>query len=242
MATTTTPHHRLTRKELREPDEFVSLVDAAGDYVIDHLPRVIAGAIGLLMLVLLGVGLHLYSNQQEQAAAEAFSSAGNVYDQKDYKTASGQFATLAAEYSGTSLGRLALLYLGDDYLAQNQFAAARDALQKFVDADDRPTFRQLALLQLGVTYQGLGNPAEARKAYEQAAGIKEGAQGRAELELARLTLRQGDKPGAIAIYQRFLREHPFDQERSVVTDALSQLGMAPAAPFATAKTIDLPAN
>ena len=242
MATTTTPHHRLTRKELREPDEFVSLVDAAGDYVIDHLPRVIAGAIGLLMLVLLGVGLHLYSNQQEQAAAEAFSSAGNVYDRKDYKTAAGQFAALAAQYPGPVLAVWRCSISATPTWPRISLPRRATPCKSSSNADDRPTFRQLALLQLGVAYEGLGNPAEARKAYEQAAAIREGAQGRAELELARLTLRQGDKPGAIAIYQRFLREHPFDQERSVVTDALSQLGVAPAAPFATAKTIDLPAN
>jgi tetratricopeptide (TPR) repeat protein len=243
MATTSTPHRRLTRKELREPDEFVSLIDAAGDYVADHLPRVIAGAAGLLVLILFGVGLRFYFSHQAQAAAEAFYDAGNVYDRKDYKTAADQFATLANEYPGTSLGRLALLYLGDAYLAQHQDAQARDALQKFLDADSGPTFRQLALLQLGIAYEALGNPAEARQAYARATAIREGAQGRAELALAQLTLRQGDKAGAIAIYQRFLREHPFDRDRrGVVDDALSQLGVTPAARFPGARTIDLPAK
>jgi tetratricopeptide (TPR) repeat protein len=242
MATTSTPHHRLTRKELREPDEFVSLIDAAGDYVLDHLPRVIAAAVGFLVLILIVVGLRLYSNHQAQAAAEAFFSASNVYGQKDYKAAAAQFAALANDYSGTSLGRLALLYLGDAYLAQNQFAPARDTLQKFIDTDDRPTFRQLAFLQLGVAYEKLGNPNEARKAYEQAAKIKEGAQGRAELKLARLSLQQGDKPRAIAVYQGFLREHPFDPEGDIATEALGQLGFSPVTPFASAKTLELPSK
>jgi len=239
---TTTPHHRITRKDLRQPDEFVSLVDAAGDYVADHLPRVIAGAVGLLALILIGVGLNLYFSHRNREVAEAFYQAGNVYDKKEYKAAAGQFAALAGEYPGTSLGRLSLLYLGDAYLAQHQPAAARDELQKFLDADDRPAFRQLALLQLGVAYEALGNYAEARKAYEQAASIKEGQQGRADLELARLTARQGDKQGAIAIYQRILREHPFGQERGTASDALVQLGAPSPAPAYPAKTIELPAK
>ena len=61
MATTTKPHpHHLSRKELRQPAEFVTLVDSAGDYIANHLGRVISGAIGLLALILVIVGVRFY--------------------------------------------------------------------------------------------------------------------------------------------------------------------------------------
>jgi Flp pilus assembly protein TadD len=91
-----------------------------------------------------------------------------------------------------------------------------------------------------VAYEQLGNAAEARTAYEQAASIDEGAQGRAELNLARLMAAEGDKQGAIATYQRFLREHPFGQDRVTVTDALARLGAT--APAMVPSTIELPAK
>jgi tetratricopeptide (TPR) repeat protein len=237
-----TPHRqRLTRKDLREPDEFVSLVEAAGDYVAAHLPRVIAGAVILFVVILVAVGLKLYFTHRDRAAATAFYQAGELYDQKDYKNAAPSFAALAADYPGTKLGRLALLYLGDTYLAQNQAAQARDSLRKFLDTDERPTFRQLALLQLGAAYESLGNLADARGAYAQAAAIEEGAQGWAELQHARLTLQLGDKPGAIEIYQRFLREHPFDPQRGTVIDALGRLGVKTSAAYPGAN-LELPSR
>jgi tetratricopeptide (TPR) repeat protein len=242
MATRSIPHQqRITRKDLRQPDEFVSIMDAAGDYIADNLSKVIAGAVALVALIIVVVGVRLYFNHQNVAAADAFAGASSTYQNKDYKAAAYQFAQIADDYSGTSLGRLALLYEGNAYLANHQPAAARDALQKFVDRDGRPAFRQLALLQLGLADENLGNQAAAQQAYTQAAAINEGAQGRAELDLARLTLHQGDKARAIAIYQRFLSEHPFDSQRNFVADTLSQLGVKPAASLPTAKTLELPA-
>jgi tetratricopeptide (TPR) repeat protein len=238
---TTTPHHRLTRKDLRQPDEFVSLLDAASEYVATHLGRVIGAALALLALILLTAALNLYVNHRHRAAAEAFYSASQAYDSKQYQTAENRFQALANDYPGTSLGRLALLYMGDIHLAQNQAAPARDLLQRFLEVDHRPVFRQVALLQLGVAWEALGNDGEAHKAYAQAAAINEGQQGRAELELARLTANQCDKPGAIAIYQRFLREHPFGAQRTSVIDALARLGAAPE-PGLMPNTIELPAK
>jgi tetratricopeptide (TPR) repeat protein len=240
--TTTAPHHRLTRKELRQPDEFVSFLDATGDYLTDHLARVLAIAAGIFIVNLIGIGLHLYFEHQARAVAEAFYGASSAYDKKDFKGAEERFQTLAGEDPSTDLGRLALLYLGDVYLDDHKAAQARDALQSYLKVAEKPTFRQLALLQLGVAYEALGNAGEARKAYELAASINEGAQGRAELQLARLMVVQGDKHGAIATYQRFLREHPFGEDRATVVDALAQLGAAPAVLGQSTNTIELPAK
>jgi len=243
MASTTKPHpHHLSRKELRQPDEFVTLVDSAGDYVANHLGRVIIGVIGLLALILMIVGVRFYFNYQDRQIAEAFYQASTAFDHKEYARARSQFAALAEAHPRSSLGRLSMFYLGNAYMADNEAKPARDAFQKYLAADDRPAFREMALMQLGVADENLADFTGARKAYEDAAAMKGPEQGRAELDVARLLARQGDKPAAIAAYQRFLRENPFSQDRGDVIDALAQLGVAPAAPAVSAKTIELPAN
>jgi tetratricopeptide (TPR) repeat protein len=241
MATTKPHPHHLSRKELRQPDEFVTFVDAAGDYIANNLGRVIIGVIGLLALILVVVGVRFYLNYQDRQIAEAFYQASTAFDRKEYAGARSQFAALATAHPHSSLGRLATFYIGNAYLADNEAKQARDAYQKYLAADDRPAFREMALMQLGVADEELADFASARKAYQDAAAMKGPEQGRAELNVARLLARQGDKPAAIAAYQRFLRENPFSQDRADVIDTLAQLGVAPAAPRSQSRTIELPA-
>jgi hypothetical protein len=50
---------------------------------------------------------------------------------------------------------------------------------------------------------------------------------RAELGVARMLAKSGDKQGAIAAYRAFLNAHPFAQQRQDVLESLALLG-APA--------------
>ncbi len=242
MATPKSNHpHHLTRKELRQPVEAVSIVDAIADYVANNLVRVVIGVVGLLVLVLVLVGVRFYLNAQERAVAEAFYQATTAYDHRDYGSARSQFAALAEAHPGTSLGRLAQFYIGNTFLTDKQPTKARDALQKYLTEDNQPAFREMALMQLGVANEELADFTAAQKAYQQAAEMRGPEQGRAELNVARLRARAGDKKGAIAAYQRYLSENPYSQERSRVVDALAQLGAAPLT-ASSAKTIDLPST
>lgn len=239
MATTTHPRH-LSRKELRQPTEVASFVEAAGDYVANHLMRVVLGAVGLLALVLIAAGVRLYLAQRDGAIAESFYQATRALEHKDYSSATAQFTRVSQDYPGSSLGRLALFYVGNAYLAQDQFAKARDALQEYLAVGDRPTFREMALMQLGVADENLGDYPAARKAYGDASAIAGPQQANADLNIARLLVRLGDKPGAVAAYQRYLREHPLSDDRNTVIDALAQLGVAPAMPSGPGRTITIP--
>ena len=233
------PHH-LTKKELRQPVEAVSIVDAVADYVANNLVKVVLGVVALLLLVLVVVGVRFYLNSQKREEAEAFYQATRAYEQHDYGSARSQFAAITEAHPGSSLGRLAQFYIGNAYLTDQQPAKARDALQKYLTQDDRPAFREMALMQLGIANEELADFAGAQKAYEQAAAIKGPEQGRAELNVARLLARAGDKKSAIAAYQRYLSENPYSQERGRVVDALAQLGTSPVT-VSSAKTIELPA-
>jgi predicted negative regulator of RcsB-dependent stress response len=232
----TTAHHprRLSRKELRQPDEFVSFFDAAGDYLANNLLRVILGGVGLLAVIFVVVGARFYLDRQNRAAADAFYQAINALDRKDYPQAAAQFATLASDYPSTSLSRLAPFYVANAELAQNQSAKARVALQKYLDVEDRPHFRELALMQLGVACEDSGDYAAARKSYEQAAALNGPEQRRAEMNLGRLQVRLGDKTAAIATYQRVLHENPYGPESGAATEALAQLGVTAPSPAPSA--------
>jgi predicted TPR repeat methyltransferase len=73
----------------------------------------------------------------------------------------------------------------------------------------------------------MGDWKKAAGAYQQAAADPGPEQARAELGVARMLAKSGDKQGAIAAYRGFLNAHPFAQQRQDVIESLAMLG-APA--------------
>jgi tetratricopeptide (TPR) repeat protein len=227
MATT---HRRLSRKELRQPDEFVTFLDRVWNYVGANLPRIIIGAVAAIVILAIAFSWRFYRQYQSRIAAEEFYRAMTALDRKDYRTAERGFTALAEQHPGHSLGQLAEFYRANTYMAENAPAKARDALQKYLEGRGLQSFRQLALNQLGVAYEDLGDQRKAYGAYVQAAALDGPEKERAELGVARMLARMGDNRSAISAYRRFLQENPFASERAEVVESLALLGAAPEQP------------
>jgi predicted negative regulator of RcsB-dependent stress response len=220
-------HRKVTRKALREPDEFVTTLDRILQWLEANLPRVIIGAVGVgAVLVVLSV-LSFYSQHRQRLASEQFYRAINALSERNYHNASTGFSSLARNNSSSALGRLAEFYLATTYVAENQPSKARDKLRDYLaDARNR-LFRQMALTQLGVANEDLGDYRGAYAAYAKAAQLTGPERARARIGAARTLVRIGDRERAIASYQQFLRENPFSQQRAEVVEALAQLGAPP---------------
>jgi len=238
MATTT--HHKLSRKDLKRPDEFVTFFDTAGVFLQENLSRVIIAAAAAIALLAVLMGLDFYSAHQGRLTAEDFYQASYALEHKNYQAAQQGFQHLA-EHGSDPLSRLAEFYLANVYVAQRQPAKARDALDAYLKGADHEQFKELALVQLGVVNEDLGDFAKARDAYTQAAALDGPEKERAQIGAARMLARLGDKPAAIAAYQRFVGENPFAPERASAVEALAQLGVAPEHPKAVSRTIEVPA-
>jgi predicted negative regulator of RcsB-dependent stress response len=239
MATVARP--KLSRKELKQPDEFISILDQSIEYVSKNVARVILGAVGLVAILAIIFGIRFYWQHQQQLAAEQFYQAVNALNQKDYKTAAIGFSDLAQSQPGSDLGHLSGFYLGSTYLGEGQPAKARDAINEFLQGSAPSAFTQLALCQLGVANENLNDFRQAQQAYARAAAIQGPERSRAELSSARMLAKLGDKRGAIAAYQSFMKENPFAMERPDVIEALANLGAAPEVVPLTAKTVEIPA-
>jgi predicted negative regulator of RcsB-dependent stress response len=236
----TTSHRKISRKELRQPDEFVTLVDRAGQFIADNLFRIIIGVVLAIAIVAAGFSISFYEQHQTRVAAEDFYQGMRSLEHKDYKKAERQFSDLIDSHGGSRLGRLAQFYLATAYMDDNQPAKARDVLEAFLKRSNRPLFEQMALMQLGVANEDLGDYRAAHEAYLRAAMIDGPRKQAAELGVARTLARQGQKAEAIAAYQQFLKENPFSQERDSVVEALANLGVAPAGGSIATRTIEMP--
>jgi predicted negative regulator of RcsB-dependent stress response len=226
-----TSHRKISRKALKQPDEFVSTLEQIGDFIAANFARVIIGTIALVLIIVTVFLGSLYSQNRKRIASEQFYHAINSLSDKDYKSAQQGFSTLVQNDSGRTLGRLAHFYLATTYLAQNQASKARGILQKYVAKGDDGWFQQMALTQLGIANEDLGDYRDAHFAYVKAAQLNGPDKARAEIGAARTLALIGDRQGAITAYQQFLRDNPYAQQRAEVIEALAQMGAPPQLPI-----------
>ncbi len=225
-----TSHRKVSRKALKQPDEFVNTLERIGDLVAANFARVVIGAIVLVLAIVIAFAASLYSQHHQRIASERFYRAINALSDKDYKSAQQGFSTVARKDSNRTLGRLARFYLATTYLAQNQPSKARDALRNYLAGGGNHLFRQMALTQLGVANEDLGDYRDAYSAYAKAAQMNGPEKARAEIGAARTLALTGNRQGAITAYQQFLRENPFAQQRAEVIETLAQMGAPPEPP------------
>jgi tetratricopeptide (TPR) repeat protein len=221
--------HKISRKELKQPDEFQSIFEAAALFFELHMTEVILAAGALLVVIAIVLGFFYYEARQSQAAAARFDQALTDLHDGKYDVAEKELSSLAADVPRRPLGRLANLYLADAYLAQKQPAKARETLLRYLAADDASIFRNAGLDDLAVACEELGDYRQAEDAYRQASKIDGPEQARAQLGVARMLQKQGKRAAAIVAYDEFLTQHPYAPERTMVKETLAQLGVAPPA-------------
>lgn len=220
--------HKITRKELKQPDEFQSIFETAALFFELHMTEVLLGAAALLVIVAIAFGFFYYEARRGRAASARFDQALSELQGGKYDAAEKELSSLAADEPHRAVGRLANLYLANAYLAQKEPAKARDALLRYLAEDDASVFRGAALDDLAVTYEELGDYKRAEDTYRQASTIEGPEQARAALGIARMLQKRGNRDEAIAVYRDFLALHPYAPERTVVMETLAQLGVAPA--------------
>jgi predicted negative regulator of RcsB-dependent stress response len=229
-------HRKLRRKDLKQPDEFTTIVEAAQVYLNTHLGEILAGGAVIIAAVVVVLGIRFYQEHRANAAAKEFYQAFTALDAKDYKHAEQQFLKLAQDAPGLQVGRLAHFYLGTCYLEQNRLEPARDAFHDYLAGQHDRMFGNLATVNLGVIYERLGKLDQAEASYRQAAAMPGPEQLRAQLAVARILALEGKPHDAIDHYRRFLNEHPFAPERQEAMEALAQLGAGPVASASAAGT------
>lgn len=226
MPTTKTHQRRIVRKQLKQPDEFQSFVENARGFALKNLNQVIFSVVIVLVAAAVAVGTYAYERHRKNLAADQFYAAMTALDQKDYKQAEQRLTELAGQEPGREVGRLARFYLGIAYLRQNDVEKARDAFVVYIAHSHNPIFENLALSNVALVYERIGEYGKAEQAYSQAAATPGPEQTSAELGAARMLLKQGKKAEAVKAYRTFLRAHPFSAARGNVLEKLALLGIA----------------
>jgi predicted negative regulator of RcsB-dependent stress response len=221
---------RIRRKELRQPDEFVTLSRRAVAYAEENRTTffmVVGGIIVLLAAILI---FRSVRSSRETSAAQAYAQAHTLLDDKKYPEAATAFRQVSDGYSSTGYANLAQLESGNALLLAGKGGEAALAYQKFLDAGPPSDYlRQLALVRLGHAQEQDDKAADAGRAYAAAAELPGPYAEEALAGQARSAEVAGDSATAKELYTRFLEKFAESDRRALATSRLIALGGAPPA-------------
>ena len=227
---------KITKKKLREPDEFITLTERTINFISLHGKSIAAGGVLFLVIILVIFLFQMGERKKEEEAARAFGAASEMYERgiaqaregpaQDYKEVLVKFSEIVAKFPRTSFGKLSLIYEGNIYLKQGEYDEAAKTYSTFLEkAGKERLYRYFAWDGLGHAYEGKKDYGKALEAYQK---ILEGGEG---YQLAETRLNMGycyDKLGkgkeALENFQAFLTLSPKSQLANVILRKVSLIG------------------
>ncbi|MGD0918110.1 MAG: tetratricopeptide repeat protein [Thermodesulfobacteriota bacterium] len=219
---------KITKKKLKEPDEFISLTAKAYLFITRYLKQLATGGIILLVLILAFLFLQRWEKGNELDADQKFSLAVQLYQKitspyregtpAEYKSLLEGFSEVVSRFPRTSPGKLSLLYRGDIHLRLGEFEAAIKEYQAFLQkAGNVRLYRLLAMEGMGYAYEGMKDYEKALHAYQKIVEMGESFESAdAHLNMGRYYERMGENKEALENYRAFLKI----SEKSPVANAV----------------------
>ncbi len=225
MATT----KRITRKEIKQPDEFITFSARAIEFAQAHIREIIIGVASVLALGLLIWAVSAYSNKKEAQASRLLAQAQSLLHPISTRAAEGQAvptepqadpeATAQAlvllqdvveNYKRTEASKVARILLGQRYYEEGHYDAAIDTYEAFLKkANRKPELKAMAREGLAYAHEAKEDFAQAAICYEELSKSSlTNAQGWACLGMARCYERLGEVQKATDAYRTLLADHP----------------------------------
>jgi predicted negative regulator of RcsB-dependent stress response len=227
---TTHPHaKKMQRKDLKQPDEFISLTGRVVDWARANAVAVQIGAAVLVAILLIVVGVRWWITSRAEAAARQFYGASELFKRAQWSEAEKDFAEVANGYGSTPYGNLAKLYAGRAALNDKRPAEAIPMLNDFVDGAPSPALEQLGRVALGTAFIETGDAKGAREQLERAQSLAGPLAPEITIGLARIAETDGNKDKAIELYQKYLTDEPSGAAASQARMRLVALGATPPA-------------
>jgi predicted negative regulator of RcsB-dependent stress response len=205
--------YKLTRKSLREPDEFQTLTTQAVDWFRGNQSLVVTVVSAVAAIAAVVAGLGWYSQRQADAAAVELQRAQALFEAKSYGQAATELAAVTTAYPRTAAGRIATLYRAHALAAQPDASAAATAYAEYLASSPATEYlRQEALLGLARANEATQKIDAAKDAYRQAVDIAGPFRSQAQLGLARLEEAAGHTEQAKTLYTEALKGSGVDPD------------------------------
>ena len=162
---------KLSKSELRE-DEFVEWIMKAADYVKERSKVFIAGLVGVIAVV---VVVQLVLKDQEDNRIEAAKKLGQIWmaeEQSRSEDAIRLGEELIADYSGTAAAGRGVIFLANNYYAQERYSEARKLYQTYLEEYGALDILVFAAWNgLAACFEAQGNLQKAAEKYQEYASV-----------------------------------------------------------------------
>ncbi len=223
-----TARRRLSRKDLRQPDWFQLTTEKALEIYVAHRPKVLAGGVALVVLLLAVWGWQMFKERQDRMARAEFVQAIALFQGGRYREAVAAFEKVAT-YRWSPHAVLAHLYQANSFLAVADFDKAINAGQRCVSATKpNSLYRQVGLVTLAHAEEQKRQCKEAGGHYAEAEKIAGPFRASAIMGRARCAEQLGDVKAALAAYKDHLREQPGSLLALRVAELEAKLAAQPA--------------
>jgi hypothetical protein len=222
---------RLTRKDLRGPDEFQTLTARGLEWAQGHGRTVwIAAGAATAVLIVVAIVVGVLQSREARAARE-FYGASELFKREQWSEALASFSTIADELGSTTYGRLAQLYAARSAARAGEATRAVELYRAYLSNPmGSAAIEQLARLDFASALEKAGDPAAARSELERALELEGPGRPLAMIRLASVAAQAGDKAKAVELYRRYLEEEPNGADNEVARAGLVALGELPPAP------------
>lgn len=240
-----------TKRELKQPDKFVTLTDHGLAWAQENRRSAITTSLIVLGVILLLVGGGMYYSHRSDQASLALGDAMHTYQtpvaapgqqvppgmktfssiQERAQAANKLFVEAANNYGMTKDGKVARYFAGVTYLEEGQNGAAEDAFKSVASSwnTDLSALAKLALAQL---YHSTGRDPDAVTLYQDLAksSATTVSPGLAQIELAEMYESAGKTDDAKKIYAKLADadKDPKGKPGPIATLAKEKLNPQPA--------------
>lgn len=215
---------RSLRKELRQPDEFVTLTARAIEYAQTHQRTVVSLGIAVLAVILGGVALSSFRQTQWQQANTNLARAIALYNENKLPEAIRAFEELAGQGNApATFAEVARIYTAQAYLRQGEYARAIAGFEAAQGGVGGFLGQRIAVSR-GYAYEGNQQFPQAASAFGEAAAMAGPYTAIAVLGEGRNAESAGDTARALAAYKKLLSEYPDAPERALAESRIAALG------------------
>jgi len=207
---------RITRRQIKQPDEFISTTEHVLLFVRDHLKKIVVGVGIIVVIVAAYVLFRVWEARRENEASqrlnvamEAVELVNSPYREgspADYKNALAKMEEIVNAFPKTSSGTFALLYKGNIHLKLGEFDEAIKAYDTFLSrSGSEKLYNLLALEGVGYAYEGKKDYGKAIEAYQRIIAMDQGFQAReARLQMGYCYEKLGKNKEAVENYRAYL--------------------------------------